>query len=149
MYLFDLQAKLKKANPDLFVLTDRRVEVLSEIPSHPLMLRYGKRSRKFNTWGKHYVDSNTQKYMEMKENGQAGEYICGVSAWTPEYDWFDLEKNMLKARGWRSLALFLVKKGLCTLDQARRAFECESLGTTSYDKLEYDQKLRLAREEAA
>jgi len=144
MYLFDLQAKLSQCNDRLRVMTDRRVEVLSEIPSHPLMLNFGERGKRFNSWGKHYMDTTTQKYMEMKENGQAGQYVCGVSSWTPEYDWF--EGGVLKARGWRSLALFLVKKGICSIERARRAFNCESLGTTDYDRLEYDQKLRLSQE---
>lgn len=86
--------------------------------------------------------------MEMKENGQAGEFICGVSIWTPEYDRFDLETGTLLMRGWRSLVLYLVKKEICTLERAKRVFG-NSLGETDYDKLHFEQKLAKAREEAA
>ncbi len=146
MYLFDLQAKLKKANPELYVQTDKAITAFHEIKSHPLMLRFGKRYRGFSNIGKHYMDNDTQRYMEMKENGQAGEYICGVSAYSPEYDRFNLDTGVLEVRGWRSVAMFLVKKGICSLDQARKAFECSSLGTTMYDKADYDKKLKWARE---
>lgn len=146
MYLFDLQSKLRRCNEDLFVQTDRGLTVAHEIPSHPLMLRWGQRHRGFSSVGKHYMDSDTQKLMAMKENGQAGQYICGVSAYSPEYDIYELETGVLKVRGWRSVAMFLVNKKICTIERARRAFECESLGTTRYDKAGWDQKVAWARE---
>lgn len=85
--------------------------------------------------------------MEMKESGQAGEFLCGVSEWTPEYDRFNPETGTLMMRGWRSLAMFLVRKGVCTLDRAKHVFG-SSLGETDYDRLSFEQKLSLAREEA-
>lgn len=94
------------------------------------------------------MDSTTQRYMEMKENGQAGEFVCGVSSYSPEHDRFDLETGVLQVRGWRSVALFIVKRGLASLDQVRRAFEDQSLGTTDYDRADYDRKLAWAREDA-
>lgn len=146
MYIFDLQAKLRKANKDLYVQTDRALTTFHEIKSHPLMLRFGKRHRGFSDVGKHYMDRDTQRYMEMKENGQAGEYVCGVSAYSPEYDHYNLDTGALEVRGWRSVAMFLVKRGICSIEQVRKAFECESLGTTRYDKADYDQKVKWARE---
>jgi hypothetical protein len=116
------------------------------VPSYPLVLKFGKRTIYRAVGAKNYVDSDTRKFMEMKENGQAGEFICGVSEWTPEYDRFDAESGTLVMRGWRSLALFLVKKGVCSLERAKRVFG-QSLGETDYDRLNFDQKLRLAREE--
>jgi hypothetical protein len=84
--------------------------------------------------------------MEMKENGQAGEYLCGVSEWTPEWDRFNVETGALMMRGWRSLVLHLVRKGVCSLERARKVFS-SSLGESDYDRWSFDQKLAKAREE--
>lgn len=147
MYLFDLQAKLKRLNDNLVVLNDKQCRIASEVPSYPLHLKFGKRTIYRAVGAKNYVDSATRKFMEMKENGQAGEFLCGVSEWTPEYDRFNPETGTLVMRGWRSLALFLVKKGVCSLERARSVFG-ESLAETDYDKLNFEGKLALARQEA-
>ena len=145
MYLFDLQTKLKKINPNLVVFTDKGI-ALGEIRSYPLVLMFGKRHRGFSALGKHYMDANTQKYMEMKENGQNGEYICGVSAWTPEFDMLN-ERGEVVARGYRSLGKLLAEKGIASWDKIRKVFRASDLGRTDYDRATYEQKLEWARKE--
>lgn len=147
MYLFDLQAKLKRVNPNLVVLTDKKVEQIDkDNPSFPLVLKWGKRDIFHNT-GKKLMDDETQKYIEMKENGQAGQFICGIPKYIPEYDQFELEYGKCIARGWRGIAMLLVKKGVCTLSQVRKVFG-SSLGEASYDSWTYEQKILALKKES-
>lgn len=129
------------------VLSDRQVNNVSDNPSHPLVLRFGGREV-FDRYGKTLLDADTQKYVEMKENGQNGRFICGVAHYTPEYDQIDPETGTQTARGWRSLALLLVNKGICSLARAQRVFGCSSLGEARYDKMTYEQKLADVRKDS-
>ncbi len=107
------------------------------------MLKFGKRMD-FG-WGKSLMDNTSQKYIEMKENGQNGEFVCGVSHWSPEGDGIDAETGTVQARGWRSLALLLVKKNICSLSRVRKVFSCPSLGESDYDHSTYEDKLKEAQ----
>lgn len=142
MYLSDLQHKLKRLNSSLVILTDNQVRVGSSVPSYPLVLMFGKRTT-FDSAGKHYMDAETQKFIEMKENGQRGEYVCGVSEYTPEYDCFELVAGSpgIKMRGWRSLVKLLVSKKICSLDRAKQVFS-SSIGEYDYDKWTYEEKVK-------
>lgn len=136
---------MKRLNPELEILTDR--PVLGTVPSYPLVLRFGKRTKNFGV-GKHYLDSAAQRFCEMKENGQNGEYLCGVSEYSPEYDRFQMLNGspQILMRGWRSLVLHLVARKVCSLKRAKHIFS-SSLGDYDHDKLTYEQKLKLFLEE--
>lgn len=146
MELFTLKEKLARLNPNLFVMNERRVTVAASVPSYPLMLRWGKRGKSISAERKHYLDGDAQKLQEMRESGQAGEFMCGVSEHSPEYDIFDLDLGTVKMRGWRSLVIFLVRRGICSIERARQVFD-GSLGLTDYDNWNGDYKLAKARAE--
>jgi len=57
----------------------------------------------------------------------------------PEGNWYG-ENGRLIARGWREFLLLLANKNLIPIEKARRIFQCPSLGTSSYDKLDTQQK---------
>ena len=145
MYLFNLQAKLKRVNPQLLILTDQGRD-LTQIRSFPLVLRFGSR-KLFNPLASGYVNSEVSKYIAKKESGQAGEYICGVSDWSPEYDMFDIEKGSLIARGYRSLAKLLADKKVAPLDRIKKIFQVPDLGQTDYDRSSFEKRLEWARKE--
>ncbi len=63
----------------------------------------------------------------------------------PEYDIFNLEYTRLAIPGWRTIALRIVEAKAAKLDQVRKAFECQSLGETDYDKKTFFQKLEFAK----
>jgi len=150
MYLFDLQSKLKRLNNRLIVQTDQPRKILFGITSYPIVLAFGKRThRSSNTARYDRLDTDARRYMEMKQSGQAGEYMGGVCEYVPEYDEFDIESGQLRFRGWRSIAYNLVLRGACTLDRARKVFNCSSLGETDWDKLPSEQKLAWVRREHA
>lgn len=145
MYLFDLRDKLKKLNPELEILTDK--PVLGTVTSYPLVLRFGKRTHYI--YGAHnHVDADTRRFMEMKENGQAGEFICGVSAYSPEWDRFQMTEGIatILMRGWHSLVMLLVNKKICTLERARRVFGSH-VGSCDYSRWTYEDKLARFKKE--
>ena len=145
LYLFDFQNKLKKLNENLYVITDRTL-ILNDVKCYPVLLKFGNRTRRSsNTAGYHYLDSDAQKYMEMKQSGQAGEYMGGIGEFVPEYDRFNLADGTILLRGWRSFVLHLVNKKACTLKQARKVFNCPGLGESSWDKMSSEDKLAWAK----
>jgi len=149
MYLFDLQAKLKKLNPGLYVKTDRRVEIKPGIFSSAIALRNFKRTpHSLTKAALNYADQTQRVRLEDANAGHLEAYMGGASLdWTPEYDEIDLETGAIIRRGWRSIALDLVKKGACSLEQARKVFG-SSLGEYAYDRLASHEKLAWARKEA-
>lgn len=148
MYLFDLQAKLKEVDPNLYVKTDHRIEATPGVFSSGIYLKANR--RKANAISRSDVGLAGKDVMTRlldSYTGQLDVYLGGVTLdWIPEYDEFHCESGRLIRKGWRSVALSLVKQGVCSLDKVRKVFG-SSLGEASYDKLTYEQKLYKARQE--
>lgn len=148
MYLFDFKSKLRKLNPALYVDSQRRASVVPGLWNGPLMFRGGTRKVKRGHGRYNYASAEQRRYLEDLQTGARDEELCRVSLnWMPEYDQFDLEKGLILQRGWRTVLNFLVKRKTVTLNQARKIFSRSDLGTSTWDHLEFTQRLTWARKE--
>lgn len=143
MQSFIFKTKLAKLNHLLFVDDSAKSRVSDEWSVVGLFLRNNERA-KSRTFDYASLDGKTREYMKAYDEGNLYEHIGSVPhGYVPENDLFDINTGRLLARGWRSIVLRLVEKRLCTIDKARSVFS-RSLGESDYDRLNSDQKRRLA-----
>jgi hypothetical protein len=144
MWLFDFQAKLTRLNKGLYVDLTQKRAISPDNYSVAVCRTYGSRQKR--NMNDHYVSNEAQAYLNRVNSGET-EYLGGISyPEVGEFDTFNHENNTILRKGWRSFLLHLVQKKICSLEEARRAFNCQSLGTTKYDKASYEQKLAWSRE---
>lgn len=148
MLLFDLQSKLSKLNPALYIKTDERAKNGADFWISGIYCKNPKRTAKIGTSGSlSEVTIDQQKYLQALHAGELDIFITGVCLnHIPEHDVFDLEKNSMLAPGWRKIALRLVTSKLCTLSRAKKIFNCSSLGEHDYDKMNFISRLRWAKQ---
>lgn len=147
MLIGDFQNKLKKANPLLYVQTDKSVLRPEGHRHSGIYLKNPKRNQ-MNVSSEQYglVSPSHIKYLEALEKGELDTFICGICIdFIPEYDIFNLEYSKMCIPGWRSVALTLVNKKITTLAKVRKAFNCKGLGESDYDKMSFFQKLEFAK----
>lgn len=146
MYLFDLQAKLRRLNPGLYVRSDVRVQVQPGIYSTALHLNVNRRKVRGVAQGDiALLGSEGAKRLQEHYTGQIDLYLGGVPLdWVPEFDEIDPKTALTIRKGWRSIVLNLVKQNVCSMDRARKYFG-SSLGETRYDKFTYEDKVREVR----
>lgn len=141
MYSCDFLYNLKRCNNRLYVATDAQSVMSSEWKAQGLYVRRRASHDKLETGLLAKADDQTRKMIEDQESGQKDEYVMAVPRnWVPEFPVFDQKTGKLLARGWRGILLDLSKRGLLTIDKARRVFGCRSLGETDYDLMTFDEK---------
>lgn len=147
MYTFDLQAKLQKLNPKLYVETRHGWQVNEDFTVVGIYLK--KPRRKQQKVKGHALIANTAERRKTLEAGYFGlrdEHVGSCDKqFVPEYDIFDLEKGEMLAEGWRTIVCSLAKRKVVSLEKARKVFRSSSLGEQTYDKLGFDQKVAVVR----
>jgi len=146
MYSFEFKSKLSRVNSSLYVDESRRNQVKGDYFTSGIYSRRKQRSKKAMTNTESHYAGAAREYLLAGDRGELDEFVCGCpSQWVPEYDVFDLESGKILSRGWRSIALDLVKKGHASIDRVRRVFRCSDLGRSQYDIATYEGKLSWAR----
>jgi len=126
------------------VNTESKSRIHREIYSHGIY--YKAEKRQSPTLGTEHLHSSQAKYLEGLESGQLDTFICGIPAGeVPEYEVFDFEQTRILMTGWRSIIMALVKQKLVDLDKARNLFNCQSLGESDYDKMDFFKKFEFAK----
>lgn len=145
--LGDFQSRLRKINPGLYVKTDEISKLsLPDLRISGIYLKQHKRQEIKHKNDKNAVDYHHEGYLTALERGELDTFICGVALdYIPEYDVFDFARNQMLMPGWRKIALRLVELKLCSLEKAKKVFECSSLGESDYDKMSFFKRLEWAR----
>ena len=142
MILCDFKDKLRQLNDKLYIIDATAVENYGKELISGIWLRNGRSRGGLSNMDLHYVDNAMAR--RVIQDGNAGlmdTFICGCNIGeTPEYDRFDLDARRMIHMGWRTIVLTLVKRNICTLDRARKVFNCSSLGESDYDKLDFFAK---------
>lgn len=147
MYTFDFNACLKKLNKHLYVESGVASSERQGGRAVAVKRRVSVRKASLSVRQQGHISQEDRGFLEDEIQGTKDEFIMAIPyPFVPEYDEFDLPSGRLIKRGWRSAALSLVKKGICTMAEAKKAFRCSSLGESTYDKLPYEGKLRMIRE---
>lgn len=147
MLLFDLQAKLRKIDTRLYIDTSKPVVRENGLRFAPL---YFKKARKMEITvqrsDRNLVSAHHAAYLDALERGEMDTYVSAICLdFIPEYDIFNMEYTKLAVIGWRSLALMLYNKKIAPLDRVKRAFECNGLGESDYDRASFFGKLEFAK----
>jgi hypothetical protein len=146
MWIFDLQSKLERLGKGIFVDVTQKRSTGPDSFAVAVYKRNGKRGQR--NYNDHVASNDAQKYLERVNSGEA-QYLGGITyPEVPEYDVFNYENNTLLRKGWRTFLLQLVEKKICSLDEARRAFQVSSLGTSTYDRSSYERRLAWSKENA-
>jgi hypothetical protein len=147
MWIFDFQNKLSRLNKNLFVDVSQKRTINHDKDSYSVAV-YKRNGKRFSRTANDQVVSNdAQRYLERVNSGET-EYLGGISyPEVPEYDVFNYENSTLLRKGWRTFLLQLVEKRICTLDEARKAFRCPSLGASTYDRSSYERRLAWSKEQ--
>jgi hypothetical protein len=137
----DLQTKLQKLNPRIFILKGKAA-VEGEWRYSGIYLREAGKKQTMAKWKWSYADTGAQKHLEDLEKGTKDKFLCGVSLTVvPEYDIFNLDRGLVLAPGWRSILLSLAKLKAIDIRKARRVFSASSLGRQTYDRMSLEQKI--------
>ncbi len=145
MYIFDLHAKLR-ALPGVYINTDQITVQSTGESCLAVLRRRNKRKAATSSAKLSESDSATHKYLTEEAEGVKDEFLFAVPyPFIPEYDEIQPSTGKILKRGWRSVAMDLVKRDVCSLQKVRSIFRCSSLGECSYDKMGYHGKLRLAK----
>lgn len=148
MYIFDFQSKLSRLNDKLYVDLSTSNYVTKGVRATSILYKNAKKWRRdMNEQQLQFADNKTQAFLKANYEGHMDQVVGATPTfWVPEHDVFDLESGTVIMRGWRTSVLLLVKRGLCSLDRAKRIFG-QSLNEYDYDKLSYEQRLKKARGE--
>lgn len=146
MFTFDLHAKLRRLNKGLYINTNQLTVFTNGEKALGVLRRVNKRKEVTSSAKLSESDSATHRFLTEEAQGVKDEFLFAVPyPYVPEYDEIDNQTGRVLKKGWRSIALQLVSKNVCTLSRARHIFQCPSLGETDYDKLGYTGKLRMTR----
>lgn len=146
MFVFDLKNKLQQIDGRLYVKDDAMRYARGEALSAVYLKENRRGIRSISDTALHYASAEAREHLEDVEYGFIDTFVCGIPLGEiPEYDQFDVIDNRIVCAGWRTVALKLVEKKICSLEKARKVFECSSLGEADIDKMSFCQKLELAR----
>ena len=147
MFLCDFKNLLAKVNPLLYVYDENAAYNFGHERISGIYLRGGRRDGGISASDKHYAGkAKAMAYLEAKESGALDTFCGGCNLGEiAEFDVFDLEFGRMVNMGWRSILLSLAKRGIISLDKAKKVFNCSSLGESDYDKLDFFGKLDYAR----
>lgn len=147
MLLTVFQEKLKKANPNLYVKTDERKKQGDNFWISGIYYQVRTRADlRYHSGGLAEIHREQAKYLEALSRGDLDKFITGVCLnHIPEYDIFDFTRSCMLVPGWRKIALRLVKANVCTLAQAKKAFNCTGLGESTYDKMKFFARMKWSK----
>lgn len=147
MHLFDFHAKLTQLNSQLYVKVDAVTVSTTGRAAMGVWARKSRRSKALSQARLAEADTETRQYLDDESAGTKDVFLFAVPhQWVPEYDELDPVSGRVLARGWRNAVLWVVRNQFCTLEKARKLFG-RSLGESTYDKLDYNAKLLLAKKE--
>lgn len=146
MYTFDLNAALKRLNKELYIESANIGTYTTGERAVAIKRRKPKRKEALKASHLNQTSNEDRGFLDDEVQGTKDEFVMAIPyPYVPEYDQIDFKSGRILKRGWRTAALILVKKNICTIEQVRRVFRCSSLGESTYDKLGYEGKLRLCR----
>jgi hypothetical protein len=147
MLLTDLQAKLRRIDTRLYIDTSKIVTRENNLRFAPLYFKKARKSEiSVQKADRNSVNAAHAQYLDALERGEMDVYVSAICLdFIPEYDIFNIEYTKLAVLGWRSLGLMLVNQKIAALDKVRKAFHCNGLGESDYDKASYFGKLQMAK----
>lgn len=138
-----LKEKLARIDKRLYVRDDVRRHVGGEFYSCPLYIRINKMDATKSNYSQ--LSPEAEQFLRGKEAGQFDEHICGVPwPWAPEFDVFDLDSGRELARGWRTIAQTLIRRGIAPKDKVRKVFGA-SIGETDWDRAGFEARKALRK----
>jgi hypothetical protein len=140
---YELETKLKKLNPLLYLGRTEVDYFNGELGSTGIYLkRRSIDAQKIANEADHtnFIKKDCITAGAMRNLRDNDEYL-GMTTLRhiPEGNQY-LPDQSLWAKGWREIVLAIVKRGHCTLERARRVFECPSLGQSDWDRMSDLQK---------
>ncbi len=147
MLLTDLQAKLRRIDTRLYIDNTKITTRENGLRFAPLYLKKARKSEiSVQRSDRNSVHSAHEKYLDALERGEMDTYVTAICLdFIPEYDIFNMEYTKLAVLGWRSLALMLSKRKIAPLDRIKKAFQCNGLGESDYDRANFFGKLEFAK----
>lgn len=147
MLLTDLQAKLRRIDTRLYINTDQIATRENGLRFGALYLKKARKSEiSVQKADRNIVHSSHAQYLDALERGEMDTHITSICLdFIPEYDIFNMEYTKLSVIGWRSLALMLHKQKIAPLDKIKKAFQCNGLGESDYDRANFFGKLEFAK----
>lgn len=146
MYVFDLHAKLRALNAGVYINTEQLTTQATGEHCLAVLRRVNKRKAALSSAKLSESDSNTRNFIDEETRGVKDEFLFAIPyPFIPEYDEIDPKSKKILKRGWRSIALALVNKKVCSLSRVRHVFQSSSLGESDYDKYGYSGKLARAK----
>ncbi len=147
MLLTDLQTKLRRIDTRLYIDTSNIVTKENNLRFAPLYLKKARKSEiTVQRSDRNQVNAAHAQYLDALERGIMDIYVTAICLdFIPEYDIFNMEYTKLAVLGWRSLALMLYKQKIASLDRIKKAFQCNGLGESDYDKASFFGKLEFAK----
>lgn len=139
MNCWEFEKKLQKLNPRLYVGRNIINTYNPELGSTGLYLKIrnpddiltAKKARYVNFKDLGGVNQSAKTINDL-EDGDT--YLGMVTAlYIPEGNWYN-EDQSIRARGWREILCYLIKRGLVDVHKARKVFRREALGLEDYDK---------------
>lgn len=147
MLLTDFQAKLKRIDTRLYIDASKPVTKENGLKFAPLYLKKARRDQvSTSKTDRNLVHAGHAKYLDALESGVMDTYVTAICLdFIPEYDIFNKEYTKLAVIGWRSVGLILANQKIASIDRIRKAFNCQGLGQSDYDKLDLFGKLQFAK----
>lgn len=146
MDIGNFKNKLTKLNPALYVHQDLGRTEGGLRHSAIYYKQPGRTPIKVSKADLQEAHSSQIHYLEALEAGEIDKYMCGVCLdFVPEYDIINTEYVKIIAMGWRSTLLRLVSLKVCTLEKARKVFNCASLGESDYDRANFHGKIAMIK----
>jgi len=147
MLLTDLQAKLRRIDTRLYIDASRPVTKENGLRFAPLYFKKARKSEiAVQKSDRNSVNAAHAQYLDALERGEMDTYVSAICLdFIPEYDIFNMEYTKLAVLGWRSLALMIVRQNIADIEKVRKAFNCQGLGESDYDKASYFGKLEIAK----
>lgn len=144
MLIIDFTARLSRLNPRLIVRSDQATKRQGLKHAGIYLKEQQQRGLSYDVKGK--GPAGIEKYYAELAAGRLDKYICGVCIeWLPEFDVFNEEYSCVSVPGWRTVLLRLIESKVFKLEDARRIFNCQSLGETDYDKMSIFKKMEFAK----
>jgi len=147
MLLTDLQARLRRIDTRLYIDTSKIVTRENNLRFAPLYFKKARKSEiTVQKADRNSVSAAHAQYLDALERGEMDMYVSAICLdFIPEYDIFNMEYTKLAVIGWRSLGLIIANQKIASLDRIRKAFQCDGLGESDYDKASYFGKLEMAK----
>lgn len=144
MLIGDFKHKLARLNSRLYIRTDEVTKMDGLAHAGIYMRNVKQAGLSWETKGR--GDHRVERYYQELESGNLDKFLCGICVeWLPEYDIFNADYTKIAVPGWRTVLLRLVSLKAFTLDEARKVFNCYSLGENDYDRMTFFQRVEFAK----